>query len=301
MIRLSLVIATYNRAEQLMVTLGSVAMQSAEPSTWECIVVDNNSADNTRQRVEAFQSEHKALNIRYVFEPNQGLSHARNAGIAASRGDIVAFIDDDERIVDEFVSAYIELFDSHPDAMAAGGKIIAEYPTGRPRWMSRYTEQPIANPMDFGSDVRLFPSGRIPGGGNMAMRSRLFTTIGVFNTSLGRTGKRLLGGEESDLFERIANHGYKVYYVPRAVMYHIIPPEKLTRDYFTRLAMNVGISQHTRAVQNRRLAKLYLGEVMKWVATLLLCLTHRPAQSRYLLLMRRYISKGIFNKKAANG
>lgn len=296
MIRLSLVIATYNRAEQLMVTLGSVAMQSAAAEMWECIVVDNNSTDNTRQRVEAFANEYSQLNIRYIFEKNQGLSHARNAGIAASTGDIVAFIDDDEHIVEEFITAYIELFDRHPDAMAAGGKIIAEYPTGRPRWISHYTEQPIANPMDFGESVRLFPTGRIPGGGNMAMRRRLFNTIGVFNTALGRTGKRLLGGEESDLFERIARLEYRVYYAPRAVMYHIIPAEKLTRDYFVRLATNTGISQRSRAEQNNRLAKLYIGELMKWAATLLLSLIHRPIQSRYLILMRWHISKGIFSR-----
>ena len=279
-----------------MVTLGSVAMQSAAPETWECIVVDNNSSDDTRQRIVAFAKQHSRLNIRYIFEKNQGLSHARNAGITASCGDIVAFIDDDERIVEEFITAYIELFDQHPDAMAAGGKIIAEYPTGRPRWMSHYTEQPIANPMDFGESVRLFPTGRIPGGGNMAMRRRLFDTVGVFNTTLGRTGKRLLGGEESDLFERIARLEYRVYYAPRAVMYHIIPAEKLTHDYFVRLATNTGISQRTRAEQNNRLAKLYIGELMKWAATLLLCLTHRPAQSRYLMLMRWHISKGIFSR-----
>lgn len=296
MIRLSLVIATYNRAEQLMVTLGSVAMQSAAPETWECIVVDNNSSDDTRQRIVTFAKQHSRLNIRYIFEKNQGLSHARNAGITASCGDIVAFIDDDERIVEEFITAYIELFDQHPDAMAAGGKIIAEYPTGRPRWMSHYTEQPIANPMDFGESVRLFPTGRIPGGGNMAMRRRLFDIVGVFNTTLGRTGKRLLGGEESDLFERIARNGHKVHYVPRAVMYHIIPAEKLTRDYFVRLATNTGISQRSRVEQNNRLAKLYIGEVMKWAATLLLSLIHRPIQSRYLILMRWYISKGIFSR-----
>ena len=296
MIRLSLVIATYNRAEQLMVTLGSVAMQNAEAESWECIVVDNNSSDNTRERVEAFKSEHNSLNIRYIFEQNQGLSYARNAGIMASRGDIVAFIDDDERIVSDFVSAYIDLFDQHPDAMAAGGEIIAEYPTGRPRWMSRYTERPIANPMSFGDRVKLFPSSRIPGGGNMAMRRRVFDSIGMFNTSLGRTGKRLLGGEESDLFERIVKHEYRVYYAPRAVMYHIIPKEKLSRDYFVRLATNTGISQRTRAELNHTMLKLYVAEVAKWVATLLLCLIHRPAQSRYLILMRKQISKGIFQR-----
>ncbi len=296
MIRLSLVIATYNRAEQLMVTLGSVAMQSAKDETWECIVVDNNSKDNTRERIEAFTSEHNSLNIRYIFEENQGLSYARNAGIKASRGDIIAFIDDDERIVEDFVTAYIDLFDQHPDAMAAGGEIIAEYPTGRPRWMSRYTERPIANPMSFGDRVKIFPAGRIPGGGNMAMHRRLFDSIGMFNTSLGRTGKRLLGGEESDLFERIAKHGYRVYYTPRAVMYHIIPEEKLSRDYFTRLATNTGISQRTRAELNNAMLRLYVGELIKWAATLLLCLTHHPLQSRYLLLMRKHISKGIFSR-----
>jgi GT2 family glycosyltransferase len=118
----------------------------------------------------------------------------------------------------------------------------------------------------------------------------------MFNTSLGRTGKRLLGGEESDLFERIAKHEYKVYYVPRAVMYHIIPAEKLTRDYFVRLATNTGISQRTRAEINGSIIRLYAKEAMKWVATLLLCLVHRPKQSQYLLMMRRYISKGIFRK-----
>ena len=293
--RLSLIIATYNRSEQLMVTLRSVATQSAEPLQWECIVVDNNSQDDTRQRVEEFASAHRQLCVRYLFEPKQGLSHARNAGIVAAEGEILAFIDDDERIVEEFVEAYIDLFDGCSEAMSAGGKIIAEYPSGRPSWMSRYVEQPIANPMDFGPNVRRFPKGRIPGGGNMAFRREVFDRIGLFNTELGRTGKRLIGGEESDLFERMAHAEMRCYYVPRAVMYHIIPAEKLTRDYFESLCYNTGVSQLIRAQMHHRRPALYLGEAMKWVATLALSVVHRPAQSRYLLLMRANITKGILS------
>lgn len=293
MIRLSLVIATYNRAEQLLATLRSVALQSASAEVWECIVVDNRSVDDTAERVRTFIAAHPQLNIRYCYEAQQGLSYARNAGIEAAQGDIVAFIDDDERIVEEFIEAYINLFDTHPDAMAAGGRIIAEYPTGRPRWMSRYTEQPIANPMDFGPEVRPFPLSRIPGGGNMAMRRELFKRVGLFNTSLGRTGKRLIGGEESELFERIRREGMACYYVPRAVMYHIIPDEKLTADYFDRLAYNVGVSQRRRAELHGSLFGLYVREAAKWVATLVLCLVHRPEQSRYLLRLRRGITRGI--------
>ena len=121
MIRLSLIIATYNRAEQLMVTLDSVARQTLSADRWECVVVDNNSKDDTRQRVEAFAAEHPQLNVVYHLEQNQGLSYARNAGIAKAQGDIIAFVDDDERIVPEFVEAYVELFDNKADAMSAGG------------------------------------------------------------------------------------------------------------------------------------------------------------------------------------
>jgi GT2 family glycosyltransferase len=179
--------------------------------------------------------------------------------------------------------------------MSAGGKIIAEYPTGRPQWMSRYTEQPIANPMDYGDKIRLFPKGKIPGGGNMAMRRDIFNNIGLFDTSLGRTGKKLIGGEESDLFERMAKANMACYYVPRAVMYHIIPVEKLCDDYFDRLSYNIGISQYTRATIHNRTTALYLGEALKWCATLVLCLIHRPIQSRYLIKMRRNITRGIFS------
>ena len=279
-----------------MVTLDSVARQTLSADRWECIVVDNNSKDDTRQRVEAFAAEHPQLNVVYHLEQNQGLSYARNAGIAKAQGDIIAFVDDDERIVPEFVEAYVELFDSKADAMSAGGKIVAEYPTGRPEWMSHYTEQPIANPMDFGSEVKLFPKRRIPGGGNMAMRRSVFEEVGVFNPNLGRTGGRLIGGEESELFERMAERGMACYYVPRAVMYHIIPESKLQPDYFERLSYNTGISQRLRAEMRGRKVRLYVMEVAKWCATLLLCLIHRPQQSRYLLKMRKNISKGIFQR-----
>lgn len=297
-LRLSLIVATYNRAEQLMVTLRSIAMQRAAAELWECIVVDNNSKDNTAERVEEFRLTHPKLNIVYVREGQQGLSYARNAGIRVAQGDILAFVDDDERIVEGFIGAYIELFDSYSDAMSAGGRIVAEYPTGRPRWMSRYTEQPIANPMDFGCSVRLFPKGRIPGGGNMAMRREFFERVGVFDTELGRKGGSLIGGEESDIFERAEALGFRCYYVPDAVMYHIIPETKLTEEYFERLCYNTGVSQRMRAERHNRVLRQYVAEVLKWCATALLAFVHRPKQTVFIIKMRRKISQGLFYRKS---
>lgn len=294
MIRLSLIIATYNRARPLLEALESVVAQDAPPALWECVVVNNNSQDDTEARFADFAARHPDVALRMVREPRQGLSHARNCGIAAARGEYLAIIDDDERINPGFVAAYIRFFDTHPDAVAAGGRIIPEYPAGRPAWMSRYVERPVANPLDLGDRVRLFPAGRIPGGGNMVLRRTAVERCGGFDPALGRVGGRLIGGEESDLFARLARAGERCWYVPDAVMWHIIPPEKLTDDYLARLAYNVGVSQQLRARRDGRYAAAVVREGGKWCATLVLACTMRPCRAVRLLRMRYRIACGLF-------
>ncbi len=300
MLRLSLIIATYNRAELLLTALQSVVEQDAPKTDWECVVVNNNSTDDTAQRFEEFAAAHPDVQLRMVCEKRQGLSYARNRGIGESVGEYIAIIDDDERIAPGFISSYIALFDSTPDAVAAGGPIVAEYPSGKPRWMSHFTERPIANTMYFGDKVRLFPQGRIPGGGNMAIRRSGVKRYGVFDTSLGYVGEQLIGGEECDLFERLQIAEAKYYYVPGAVMYHIIPKEKLTREYLSRLSYNVGVSQLRRARYYHRIGRVKFMECVKWIVTLLLAivygLTLQWGKAKHLLIMRYQITRGLWSK-----
>ncbi|MFI3281734.1 MAG: glycosyltransferase [Rikenellaceae bacterium] len=294
--KISIIIATYNRCDSLLVTLRSVAAQNLDPQQWECVVVNNNSTDQTQQRVEEFAASHPELSIKHLFEARQGLSWARNCGIEGSESEIVAIIDDDEIINADFAAAYIELFTSQPRTTSAGGRIIPKYATERPRWMSHYTELPIANPLDMGDITRQFPKGRIPGGGNMAIRRSALKKYGLFDVELGRTGKKLIGGEESDLFERLTRGGEECWYCPNAIMWHIIPPEKLTLDYFNRLTYNIGVSQRLRAEINGR--SIALSEVGKWCATipiaLLYLLQFNAPKCLYLLRLRYNISRGIF-------
>lgn len=323
MIRISLVIPTHNRAEALIRALESVVVQSLPADAWECVVVDNNSSDDTPARFEAFARAHSGCSLRRVAEPRPGVSYARNRGLAEARAPIVAFIDDDERINEGFLEAYLRFFDARPDAVVAGGRIIADYPEGRPDWMSRYVEMPIANPMDFGPEVRPFPAGRVPGGGNMAFRKSGLACVGgigcvdcvggvggagagkgageagpggPFDPSLGRVNGELIGGEENDLFERLRRCGQTIWYVPGAVMWHIIPPQKLTRDYFRRLSRHVGISQRLRAQIHHRVGKALFLEAVKWGATLLLCCTMAPRRSVWLLRLRWGISRGLLTR-----
>lgn len=301
MVRLSIVIATYNRSAMLMQTLQSVVEQTAPRQEWECVVVNNNSTDDTAEAFAAFAARYPDYNLRMELEPNQGLSYARNRGIRESEGEYIAIIDDDERIAPEFVVSYIDLFDTTPDAVAAGGPIVAEYPTGRPRWMSAFTERPIANTMYFGDEVREFPRGRVPGGGNMALRRSAVRRYGVFDTSLGYVGESLVGGEETDLFERLQIAEAKYYYVPKAVMYHIIPKEKLTVEYLRRLSYNVGVSQLRRARYYHRKGRVRVKECVKWFATLALAawygITLQWRKAKYLVIMRYNITRGLWSEK----
>ena len=296
MIRLSLIIPTHNRSERLIAALESVIRQDLPAADWECVVVSNNSTDDTVARFGDFAARYPGLNLRLVTEDGPGVSYARNRGIAETSAPLLVFIDDDERINPGFLRAYADFFDAHPDAVVAGGRIIAEYVTGRPAWLSKYTEMPIANPMDFGERVRPFPAGRVPGGGNMAFRRAGLAGYGGFDPTLGRVNGELIGGEENDFFERLLLGGETIWYVPGAVMWHIIPPAKLTGAYFRRLSYNVGVSQRLRAEIHRRLPKTFVLEIAKWAATLVLCCTMPPRKSRWLLRMRLEISRGLFTK-----
>ena len=296
---LSIIISTYNNAASLLRTLDSVAKQDYDKNEWECVVVNNNSTDDTAARVATFIEEHSDLNIRLVEESQQGLSFARNRGIAESKGQFVAFIDDDETINEGFVSAYIDIFHNH-GAFVAAGKLKVCYDSKRPKWMSHYTEKMIANPFDLGNSVITITRTITPTGGNMAFDREVFNLYGGFDTDLGRKGGELFGGEENDIFARIRDLGERVFYTPNAIAYHHIADRKLTAEYFDKLSYGVGISKRLRAEKYGAEKALFADERAKrrytWLLALLYALALQPQKAKWLLRMRKGISKGIFQR-----
>ncbi len=296
--KLSLIIATYNRGAKLIRTLSSLTTQDARPEVWEVVIVNNNSSDNTLELCAEFAQQHPELNIKVVTEPRQGLSHARNCGIESSNAPIIAIIDDDEEVVSTFVSGYINLFESHPEVASAGGAVIPRYEGARPRWMSHLCEVPIANPIPDRGDARPFRQGKIPAGGNMAIRREIIDKYGSFDPELGRCGERLLGGEESNLYDRLRRAGEQVWFLPRVAIYHIIPDSKLEMGYLRQLWFNIGVSQRRRAtIEGVSPIVILAKEAAKWGVTLTLalwwCITLNPSKGRYLIAMRRYITQGL--------
>lgn len=303
MVKLSLIIATYNRGERLPVALSALLRQTLPAELWEVVVVDNNSPDDTQQVFAAFAGEHPEINLRIVKETMQGVSHARNRGIRESRGEYIVVIDDDEEANEGFLQQYHDLFENYPDVMAAGGRIIAKYESEPPKWLSPRTERPIAGTVDFGSRIGPIPEGKFFGGGNHGARRVMFERYGLYNTELGRTGSDLLAGEEKELYSRFKAAGAKMYYLPDAVIYHLVEPERLTTEYFRRLCYRIGRSERVRTLGVSRgayLKRLFM-EAVKWCGAAVLALGYllrlQPSKGKYLLVMRTRITKGLLSGK----
>src|SRR5262245_23716854 len=119
---LSVIVCTYNRVDLLRHTLAALAAQRVSSSVrWDIVVGDNNSTDDTRLLIPNF-ARTAPVSTRYLFEGCQGLSYARNAGIAASEGAIVAFTDDDVMPDADWVQRVVSIGVQGVDGM--GGRVL---------------------------------------------------------------------------------------------------------------------------------------------------------------------------------
>lgn len=233
---ISVVICTHNRATSLRDTLaGLEAVDVPFGLAWEVLVVDNASSDNTRATVERFHKG-SALPLRYRYVGTPGLSRARNAGIEASRGDIVAFIDDDVRVRADWLAAVARAFQDHPEVACVGGRVFLAAEIPRPPWWRKEYDGYVGE-FDRGDEPRVVEGadGAMVGiGANLSFRRRAFEQCGTFRHDLGRRGNSLLMGEEIELIERIRRAGRKTLYYPPAVVYHLPGEERFRKSYLRR-------------------------------------------------------------------
>lgn len=297
---ISAIICTYNRERYLYNVLQSLVAGDLPTEEYEIVLVNNNSTDGTEAEVRRFQTDYPQVQLRYCVEPQQGLSYARNCGIRESQGDILVYVDDDALVNKEYLATYTDFFRRNADAVAAGGPILPQYDgCEEPDWMSHYTRQLVTGKLYLGEKEREFPGDAFPGGGNAAYRKSVFDAVGLFNVELGRKGNSLIGAEEKDLFDKMTSQGMKFYYLPTAILYHLIPPKKLTQDYFDRLTYGIGVSERYRTKQigqGKYMGRL-VKEAIKWGGTLVLwtgfALKGQFKKGNKLVAFRRNVTKGL--------
>lgn len=234
---ISVIICTYNRSGSLVRTLESFReVLHPKDAAWELVVVDNNSSDNTREVVDLF-IEKSGIPCGYVFENKQGLSYARNNGVAEAKGEILSFTDDDV-IVDKNWLQNIEHEFKEKDVACIGGKILPIWEKPQPEWLKGELMQFLAL-QDLG-DEKIVLTSPVIWGANLSIRSSMFKKYGVFDPKMGHIEGKLYGGEETKFVSLLLEKGEKILYCPDVLVHHCIPQSRMKKSYFRKWVYDKG-------------------------------------------------------------
>ncbi len=231
--KITAIVCTYNRADLLQECLDALTDQSAQSEDYEILLVDNNSTDATREVGEKVASQFK--NFRYVFEPIQGLSQARNTGWKNAHSEWVIYVDDDAKAAKNFIERAIWLIEEHGYEVF-GGVYLPWYKYGKPRW---YKDQYGSNKKKYQS-ITALKGDHTLAGGVMAVKAAVLEKYGGYSTQLGMKGDTVAYGEEVELQFRMRADGLNTMYDPELIIYHVVARYKLNVGWFFKSAFAGG-------------------------------------------------------------
>ena len=245
----SIIIPTMDRQEDLRISLDSLRTLDFPKDQFEILVVDNNSRDETRSITETFLRANPDLQGRYFLEPEPGLHAGRHRGAMEARGDILCYLDDDVRVTPGWLRAVAETFMT-TDAALVGGKVLPEYEVTPPDWVSQFLLKVAdygycigqLSLMDLGEQIRQIDPVHVWGCNFSIRKETLYRCGGFHPDCLPWEMIHRAGDGETGLSYAVRQKGLKAYYHPKAMIYHRIPKERLTVEYFCKRMFHQGIS-----------------------------------------------------------
>ncbi len=247
--KISVVIATFKhnkRDYELLKLLASLLSQNQE-FIGEIIVIDNGISIS--QNTKKLMSEKSVL---FIGEPIIGLSRARNVGIREAKYEIISFLDDDVVVDSMWSTSIIHAFKNN-EILCVGGAIIDQhFDKNRPNWLTPYFSKFLFNRIPPKSNFQKSPYYAI--GANMSFKRRIFEDFGLFEEELGRKGRCLLSGEDTEFIGRLPQN--RVWLETNCIVYGNIPCEKMTRRYMLKRIFWQGITDSI-FIQKLGLDKFY--------------------------------------------
>jgi glycosyltransferase involved in cell wall biosynthesis len=234
-LELSIAICTRNRAALLRRTLAALLAQARPSAQLEVLVVDNNSTDQTADVVSAF------ADVRYVCEPQLGIANARNRALHEASGTWLIYLDDDALPCENWLQAFQNAIVQY-EADCLLGRVLLEWEGVRPSWFPTHYETLLSR-YDLGETAHALEAGGYLLTTNTAFKRATLSALGGFKAHLGHKGKRLLGGEDNDIFNRLIAGGHRVWYVPEALALHWVPKERQTFGWLAKRLFWDGATQ----------------------------------------------------------
>jgi glycosyltransferase involved in cell wall biosynthesis len=237
---ISIIICCYNSAERIGETLQYLARQQAHATYGlELVLVDNNCTDNTVAKShQVWAGLKNPFPLHVVTEQRAGLSFARECGVRSSSYEYLIFCDDDNWLTEDYVDRVFVFLSTHAEYAAIGGRIEARFEPGTqvPDWFSKEAK-------NFAVGKQALQSGDITSrgflwGAGLAFRKDAY--LKVTNASVpmfleDRKGRALSSGGDGELGFRWVIVGYKLYYMDDLILYHFIPPFRLSEVYLNSL------------------------------------------------------------------
>jgi len=269
--QVSVVIPTHQRREALRSVLESLSRQSVAADSYEVVVAVDASTDGTLEMLEGFAAP---FDLRWVSPPGRGRAGACNAAVAAARGEVAIILDDDMRVVAEFV----ERHRSHHPPGSRGcvlGAVPVELAAGDPL-AARYVKEKFDLHLSRLSDPEHLALPRSFFTGNASLRTEVMREVGGFDDSFA-----VYGNEDVELALRLRKAGVELGYDPEALAYQSYDKDLagLQRDTLAKGHTTVQLARrHPEVFGSLRLANPDEGS-RPWLAlrSLLLSATRRSA------------------------
>jgi glycosyltransferase involved in cell wall biosynthesis len=235
----SVVIPTYNRASLLPLTLDSFISQLYPSHKYEIIISDNNSSDSTSEVVKRYINPYSAPQVKYIFEPRQGVHYARNSAAKIAQGDILYFTDDDMVADSALLAELVKVFDLFPEVGCATGLILPLFQKDPPAWVRRslWNQYLSLTEKDRPEDL-IVSKNDLVYSCHQAIRRDLFFRAGGFNPE--NTAGTWIGDGETGLNIKIKKLGFRFAYTSKSLIYHMIPAQRMTISYLINRVGNQG-------------------------------------------------------------
>lgn len=264
--KLSVILCCYNSAQRLEPTIHALSAQITDFS-WEIILVDNNSTDQTAEVASRFWKENgSSVPFRIIEEKTPGLSSARKKGIHEAKGEVILFCDDDNHLAPDYIHQAIQIMEEDLQIGALCGynqslveselppeivqRNLTAYACGHKGMESCYLEDRI-----------------VPWGAGLVLRLEFLKRLFQLNfESLlsDRTGKELSSGGDTEYCYLLRLCGYRWKYDTRLFLQHALPPDRLNMDYLKRLFRGFGNAKVVVDCYYKRGERTTLKKELKW-------------------------------------